>query len=73
MCVQPEPPLLWRRRCPHDEYGAVDVYGCWRHRYRRTPCVTKQAFTFQMSDHFRLWVQVNTDIDAKRLDQIIQS
>lgn len=37
------------------------------------PKLTKQAFTFQMSDHLPLWVQVNTDIDAKRLDQIIQS
>lgn len=37
------------------------------------PSLTKQAFTFQMSDHLPLWVQVNTDIDGKRLDQIIQS
>lgn len=37
------------------------------------PTLTKQAFTFQMSDHLPLWVQVNTDIDAKRLDQIIQT
>jgi endonuclease/exonuclease/phosphatase family metal-dependent hydrolase len=36
------------------------------------PNLTKQAFTFQMSDHLPLWVQVNTDIDGKRLDQIIQ-
>lgn len=37
------------------------------------PKLTKQAFTYQMSDHLPIWVQVNTDIDGKRLDQIIQS
>lgn len=36
------------------------------------PALTKEAFTFQMSDHLPLWIQVNTDIDGKRLDQIIQ-
>ncbi len=37
------------------------------------PSLTKQAFTYQMSDHLPVWVQVNTDIDGKRLDQIVQS
>lgn len=32
----------------------------------------KQAFTYQMSDHLPLWIQINTDIEGNRLDQIIQ-
>jgi endonuclease/exonuclease/phosphatase family metal-dependent hydrolase len=30
-----------------------------------------QEFTFQMSDHLPLWIQINTDIDGFLLDQII--
>jgi endonuclease/exonuclease/phosphatase family metal-dependent hydrolase len=37
------------------------------------PDLDKAAFTFQMSDHLPLWVQVNADIDMKQLDQLIQS
>lgn len=32
-----------------------------------------QDFTFQMSDHLPLWIQINTDIDGFLLDQIIKS
>lgn len=31
----------------------------------------KQDFTFQMSDHLPLWIQINTDIDGAILEQII--
>lgn len=33
---------------------------------------TRQKFSFQLSDHFPLWVQIKTDIDGERLDQIVQ-
>lgn len=33
---------------------------------------TLQKFTFQMSDHFPIWVQIKTDIDGERLTQIVQ-
>ncbi len=36
------------------------------------PDLTKDAFTYQMSDHLPLWIQINTDIDGFVLDQIIQ-
>ncbi|MCW5748449.1 MAG: endonuclease/exonuclease/phosphatase family protein [Alphaproteobacteria bacterium] len=36
------------------------------------PDLTKEQFTFQMSDHLPLWLQIDTDIDGRRLDQIIQ-
>ena len=33
---------------------------------------TSLQFTFQISDHFPIWIQINTDIDGQRLDQIVQ-
>lgn len=36
------------------------------------PGMTKDAFTYQMSDHLPLWIQINTDLDGHKLDQIIQ-
>jgi len=32
----------------------------------------RQKFTFQMSDHLPVWIQIGTDIDGFRLSQIIQ-
>ncbi len=34
--------------------------------------MSKDEFTYQMSDHLPLWIQINTDIDGFQLDQIIQ-
>jgi Endonuclease/Exonuclease/phosphatase family len=36
------------------------------------PDIDKTAFTYQLSDHLPLWIQINTDIDGFVLDQIIQ-
>jgi endonuclease/exonuclease/phosphatase family metal-dependent hydrolase len=33
---------------------------------------TRQQFSFQLSDHLPLWIQIKTDIDGIRLDQIVQ-
>jgi endonuclease/exonuclease/phosphatase family metal-dependent hydrolase len=33
----------------------------------------KTAFTFQMSDHLPLWMQINTDIEGEKLDEIIRA
>jgi hypothetical protein len=33
---------------------------------------TVQKFSFQLSDHFPVWVQIKTDIDGERLNQIVQ-
>jgi hypothetical protein len=35
--------------------------------------LTKANFTFQLSDHLPLWMQMNTDIDGVQLDQIIRA
>ncbi|MCX6899036.1 MAG: endonuclease/exonuclease/phosphatase family protein [Verrucomicrobia bacterium] len=34
--------------------------------------MTKGKFTYQLSDHLPLWMQINTDIDGQKLEQIIQ-
>ncbi len=34
---------------------------------------TQEQFSFQISDHFPVWVQINTDIDGDRLSQIVQN
>lgn len=34
--------------------------------------MTRTQFSFQLSDHFPVWVQINTDIDGERLNQIVQ-
>lgn len=36
------------------------------------PGMEKTAFTYQISDHLPLWIQINTNIESQRLDQIIQ-
>lgn len=33
---------------------------------------TREKFTYQMSDHLPIWIQIKTDIDGFRLDQIVQ-
>ena len=33
---------------------------------------SRQKFTFQMSDHLPIWIQIKTDIDGFRLNQIVQ-
>ena len=36
------------------------------------PNLSKTEFTYQLSDHLPLWIQIGTDIDGVVLDQIIQ-
>lgn len=35
--------------------------------------LTTEKFTYQLSDHFPIWVQIATDIDGDRLNQIVQA
>jgi hypothetical protein len=32
----------------------------------------REKFSFQISDHFPIWVQIDVDIEGQRLDQIVQ-
>lgn len=34
---------------------------------------TREKFTYQMSDHLPIWLQLKTDIDGFRLEQIVQA
>lgn len=35
--------------------------------------LSREKFSFQLSDHFPVWVQIDTDIDGDRLNQIVQN
>jgi endonuclease/exonuclease/phosphatase family metal-dependent hydrolase len=37
------------------------------------PGMSKNDFTYQMSDHLPVWVQINTDDDGFKLDQLIRA
>ncbi|QQS13238.1 MAG: endonuclease/exonuclease/phosphatase family protein [Rhodospirillales bacterium] len=50
--------------------GVVDFYA-GNHK-PLFPDIDKAAFTYQMSDHLPLWMQIRTDIDSQKLDQLIQ-
>ena len=53
--------------------GALDFYIDEAHIAELFPGgMKKLAFTFQMSDHLPLWMQVNTDLASEKLEQIIQ-
>ena len=59
-----------------DEGGVLDFYkGNWRALYpkKQFPDLDKSAFTFEMSDHLPLWVQLDTWTDDEELDQLIRA
>jgi len=51
--------------------GVLDFYA--KDHKKLFPDITKSAFTYQMSDHLPLWLQVNTDVAGKQLDQVLQA
>ena len=58
-----------------DAGGVLDFYrNDWRALFPREqyPDMDKAAFTYQMSDHLPLWVQLDTWIDDEELDQILR-
>lgn len=49
--------------------GVLDFYdGDHRDLF---PRLDKAAFTFQMSDHLPLWIEVNTDVQQRRLESVL--
>ncbi len=54
-----------------NQAGVVDFYSGGLNDL--FPGVEKTAFTFQMSDHLPLWMQINTDIEGMKLDEIIRA
>jgi len=54
--------------------GTVDFFGSDARIEELFPGknYTREKFSFQLSDHFPIWVQIDTDIDGERLNQIVQ-
>lgn len=54
--------------------GTLDFYGSDKFIRDLFPQAgyTRDQFSFQLSDHFPVWVQIDTDIDGQRLTQIVQ-
>jgi endonuclease/exonuclease/phosphatase family metal-dependent hydrolase len=51
--------------------GVLDFYcGDWKKLYPGVD-MTKEDLTYEMSDHLPLWLQVRTDVEGFRLDQIL--
>ena len=50
--------------------GVLDFY-CNDHKML-FPNLTKHEFTFQLSDHLPLWIQINTDRSAERISEVLQ-
>jgi endonuclease/exonuclease/phosphatase family metal-dependent hydrolase len=57
-----------------NEGGAVDFFLSDKKIVELFPTqnYTREKFSFQLSDHFPVWVQIKTDIDGDRLTQIVQ-
>jgi len=53
--------------------GEVDFYIDDAHIKELFPAgLTKEKFTYQLSDHLPLWLQISTDTEDQKLEQIIQ-
>lgn len=52
--------------------GILDFYIDADHIKDLFPGMTKEPFTYQMSDHLPIWMQMNTDIEGFELEQILQ-
>ena len=55
--------------------GTLDFYGNDARIKELFPTqnYTRDQFSFQISDHFPVWVQLKTDIDGERFSQIVQN
>ncbi len=54
--------------------GVLDFYLDAAHIKELFPAgLTKAKFTFQLSDHLPLWLQINTNIEGFKLDEIVQA
>ena len=53
--------------------GVLDFFVDEKHIRELFPAgMTKEAFSYQMSDHLPLWLQINTEIIGRQLEQIIR-
>jgi len=55
-----------------DHGGILDFYtGGWKRLFPGLTLPKKQDYTWQLSDHLPLYVQVNTDLEDQQLEQIL--
>ena len=53
--------------------GVLDFYAGDHQPLFPEKKLTKAEFTYQLSDHLPLWIQINTDTDRERLDQTLNA
>jgi endonuclease/exonuclease/phosphatase family metal-dependent hydrolase len=51
--------------------GVLDFYGTGHAALYPGRRLSKEAFTYELSDHLPIWVQLNTDLEGIRLDQVV--
>ena len=59
-------------KCFTDKGGIVDFYTGGVKKLYPNKELTKSAFTYQLSDHLPLWIQVDVDTEKEKLDQLIK-
>ncbi len=59
-------------KCFTDNGGIIDFYTGGIKKLYPNKDLDKSAFTYQMSDHLPLWVQVDVDTEKEKLDQLIK-
>ena len=59
-------------KCFTNNAGVIDFYTGGIDKLYPGRKLSKKAFTFQMSDHLPLWIQIDTDTDTEQLDQILK-
>jgi len=51
--------------------GMLDFYTGGIKKLYPTDTPKKTAFTYELSDHLPLWIQLNVDTETEKLDQIL--
>jgi len=58
-------------KCFTNRAGVLDFYEGGIDRLYPREKLSKHDFTFELSDHLPLWIQIDTDTDAEKIDQIL--
>ena len=58
-------------KCFTNKAGVLDFYEGGIEKLYPNEKLSKLEFTFELSDHLPLWIQVDTDTDAEKIDQLL--
>lgn len=58
-------------KCFTNQTGVLDFYEGGIDKLYPNEKLSKLEFTYELSDHLPLWIQVDTDTDAEKIDQIL--